>query len=90
MTDVAGIPEEEVMAVREAAARGDFAAGAKRVSDLAVAKCSVAGTPDEVIPQIEAMAEAGVSHVAFGHCLGPDFDAALDLLGREVLPHFRN
>lgn len=90
MTDVAGIPEDEIQAVREAAAVGDFESGARHVSDLAVAKCSVAGTPDEVIPQIEAMAAAGVDHVAFGHCLGPDFDEALELLGREVLPHFRN
>jgi len=90
MTDVAGIPEAEIDAVRDAASRGDFAAGAGHVSDLAVAKCSVSGTPDDVIPQIEAMAAAGVTHVAFGHCLGPDFDAALDLLGKEVLPHFRN
>jgi hypothetical protein len=44
---------------------------------------------DDVIPQIEGMIAAGVNHIAFGHCLGPDFDEALDLLGREVLPHFR-
>jgi 5,10-methylenetetrahydromethanopterin reductase len=89
MTEVAGIPAEQIRKVREAAAIGDFAAGARHVSDLAVAKCSVTGTPDDVIPQIEAMEAAGVTHVAFGHCLGPDFDEALDLLGREVLPHFR-
>lgn len=90
MTEVAGIPAEQIRRVREAAASGDFAEGAKHVSDLAVAKCSVTGTPDDVIPQIEAMQAAGVTHVAFGHCLGPDFDEALDLLGEEVLPHFRN
>jgi 5,10-methylenetetrahydromethanopterin reductase len=89
MTEVAGIPAEEIRKVREAAAAGDFARGAAYVSDLAVRKCSVTGTPDEVIPQIGAMAEAGVTHVAFGHPLGADFDEALDLLGREVLPHFR-
>ena len=66
MTDVAGIPESEIDAVRDAASRGDFEEGAKHVSDLAVAKCSVSGTPDEVIPQIEQMAAAGVTHVAFG------------------------
>lgn len=89
MTEVAGIPEEEIRKVREAAAAGDFERGASYVSDLSIAKCSVTGTPEEVIPQIEAMAAAGVTHVAFGHPLGPDFDEALDLLGQEVLPHFR-
>ncbi|MCF7982144.1 MAG: LLM class flavin-dependent oxidoreductase [Pseudomonadales bacterium] len=90
MTDVAGIPEEEIRKVREAAAVGDFAKGASYVSDLSVEKCSVTGTPEEVIQQIEAMAAAGVTHVAFGHCLGPDFNEALDLLGKEVLPHFKS
>ncbi|MEX2488189.1 MAG: LLM class flavin-dependent oxidoreductase [Pseudomonadales bacterium] len=89
MTDVAGIPEEEIENVRAAAAKGDFEKGASYISDLSVSKCSVTGTPDEVISQIEAMEAAGVNHVAFGHCLGPDFDEALDLLGREVLPHFQ-
>jgi len=90
MTDVAGIPEEEIIKVREAAVSGDFEQGASYVSDLSVSKCSVTGTPEDVIQQIEKMAEAGVNHVAFGHCLGPDFDEAIDLLGKEVLPHFKN
>jgi 5,10-methylenetetrahydromethanopterin reductase len=89
MTDVAGISEEEINKVRQAAALGDFERGASYISDLSVAKCSVTGTPDDIIPQIEEMVAAGVNHIAFGHCLGPDFDEALDLLGREVLPHFR-
>ncbi|MCC7256968.1 MAG: LLM class flavin-dependent oxidoreductase [Gammaproteobacteria bacterium] len=89
MTEVAGIPAGEIRQVREAAAAGDFARGARAVSDRAVRYCSVTGRPEDVIPQIEAMAAAGVTHVAFGHPLGPDFDEALDLLGREVLPHFR-
>ena len=90
MTDVAGIPDEEIKKVREAAVSGDFERGASYVSDLSVSKCSVTGTPEDVIQQIEKMVEAGVNHVAFGHCLGPDFDEAIDLLGKEVLPHFKN
>lgn len=89
MTDVAGIPEEEINKVREAASIGDFEEGASFISDLSVAKCSVTGTAKDVIEQIEAMVDAGVTHVAFGHCLGPNFDEALDLLGKEVLPHFK-
>lgn len=90
MTEVAGIPAEEVRKVREAAAAGDFEKGASYVSDRAVQKHSVTGTPDDVIPQIEKMIAAGVTHVAFGHPLGPDFEEALDLIGREILPHFTN
>ncbi len=89
MTDVAGIAEEEINRVREAAANGDFEQGAGHISDLSIAKCSVTGTANDVIRQIEEMVDAGVNHVAFGHCLGPDFNEALDLLGKKVLPHFR-
>lgn len=89
MTDVAGISEEEIHKVREAASTGDFEKGASYISDLSVAKCSVTGTANDVIEQIEEMVDAGVTHVAFGHCLGPNFDEALDLLGKKVLPHFR-
>jgi 5,10-methylenetetrahydromethanopterin reductase len=89
MTDVAGISEEEINKVREAAATGDFEKGSSYISDLSVAKCSVTGTANDVIEQIEEMVDAGVTHVAFGHCLGPNFDEALDILGKEVLPHFK-
>lgn len=89
MTEVAGITEEEIGKVREAARTGDFETGASHVSDLSVQKCAVTGNAHDVIEQIEAMLDAGVSHVAFGHPLGPNFDEALDILGNEVLPHFR-
>ena len=89
MTEVAGISKEEIAKVREAAARGQFEEGSAYVSDLSVRKCSVAGTPADVIPQIEKMIEAGVTHVAFGHPLGPDFEEALRLIGQEIIPQFR-
>lgn len=90
MTEVAGIPADEIARVRQAAAAGDFEEGARNVSDLAVSRHSVTGTPDDVIVQIEAMVAAGVTHVAFGHPLGPDFNAALDLIGTRILPHFKS
>jgi 5,10-methylenetetrahydromethanopterin reductase len=89
MTEIAGISPEEIRKVREAAARGNLAEGASHVSDLSISKCAIAGPPAEVIPQIEAMVAAGVTHVTFGHPLGPDFEKALHLIGREIIPHFR-
>ena len=88
MTEVAGISSDEIRNVREAASVGDFDKGASFVSDLSVRNCSISGTPEDVIPQIEEMAEAGVTHVAFGHPLGPNFDEALELIGEKVIPHF--
>lgn len=88
MTEVSGVPADDIQQVRQAAAVGDFERGASYVSDLAVRKHSVSGTPADVIPQIEDMIAAGVTHIAFGHPLGPDFDEAVDLIGSQILPHF--
>jgi 5,10-methylenetetrahydromethanopterin reductase len=59
------------------------------VSDRALRAFSVSGTPFEAIAQIEALIDAGATHVCFGPPLGAQFDAALELIGTRVLPHFR-
>jgi len=42
-----------------------------------------------VIARIEPLVQAGARHLSFGPPLGPDPLAAVQLLGREVLPFFR-
>ena len=39
--------------------------------------------------RLGGLVEAGVRHLSFGPPLGPEPLAALELLGREVLPAFR-
>ena len=89
MTSAAGISAAEAAAPAQAMARGDLDAVDSLVSDAALKAFSLTGTPDDVIPQIEALIAAGATHVAFGPPLGPDFYAALELIGRRVLPYFR-
>jgi len=68
---------------------------ARRYADAAAAvtppmlRLAIAGTPAEVIPRLEALFEAGITQVSIGGPLGPDPRRAVELLGREVLPHFR-
>lgn len=88
MTHGEGITDEEIFATAEVFNAGDVARAASMVSDQAVRAFSLTGTPADVIPQIEALIEAGATNIAFGPPLGPDFLAALELLGTEVLPHF--
>jgi 5,10-methylenetetrahydromethanopterin reductase len=52
-------------------------------------KLGVSGTPEDVIRQVEGLAEAGVDEVSFGGPLGPDPDEAIRLMGEQVIPHFR-
>jgi 5,10-methylenetetrahydromethanopterin reductase len=48
----------------------------------------VVGTARDVIARLEPLVQAGARHLSFGPPLGPDPLAAVQLLGREVLPYF--
>lgn len=49
----------------------------------------IAGGPCEVITRLETLAAMGVRHLSFGPPLGPEPLAAVETLGREVIPYFR-
>ena len=52
-------------------------------------RIGVVGTAKDLIPRLEGLVAMGARHVSFGPPLGPDPLAAIELLGRDVLPHFR-
>jgi 5,10-methylenetetrahydromethanopterin reductase len=52
-------------------------------------RIGVVGTATDLIPRLEGLVAMGARHLSFGPPLGPDPLAAIELLGREVLPHFR-
>ena len=49
----------------------------------------VVGRAEDLIARLEPLAAAGARHLSFGPPLGPDPLRAVELLGREILPHFR-
>jgi 5,10-methylenetetrahydromethanopterin reductase len=49
----------------------------------------VVGHAEDVIARLEPLVSSGVTHLSFGPPLGPDPLAAVELLGSQVLPHFR-
>ena len=55
----------------------------------AMLKIGVVGTANDLIPRLEGLVAMGAKHLSFGPPLGPDPLRAIELLGREVLPHFR-
>jgi 5,10-methylenetetrahydromethanopterin reductase len=63
---------------------------ALRLVDDRMLRIGVVGDPGEVIARLEPLVAAGARHLSFGPPLGPDRLAALALLGRDVLPHFRS
>ncbi len=52
-------------------------------------KLALAGTPKEIISQIERLAEQGITQVNLGGPLGPDPEEAIRLMGEEVIPYFQ-
>lgn len=49
----------------------------------------IAGNTSDLIERLETLADLGVRHLSFGPPLGPDIDAAIQAIGRDVIPHFR-
>lgn len=58
--------------------------------DERMLKIGVTGRPEALIARLEPLVAAGAQHLSFGPPLGPDVAAAIELLGRTVLPYFRN
>jgi 5,10-methylenetetrahydromethanopterin reductase len=82
------IDPAEVADVRAAFARGETDAAAARVSDRTLDAFVAAGDPADVRAGLRRLLDTAPSTVTFSGRLGPDPLAALELLGREVLPEF--
>jgi len=52
-------------------------------------RIGVAGTAAALIPRLEGLIALGAQHISFGPPLGPDPLAAIEAIGREVLPYLR-
>jgi 5,10-methylenetetrahydromethanopterin reductase len=50
----------------------------------------IAGTPRDLIARLETLHARGVRHLSLGPPLGPDPLAAVEAIGRDVIPHFRD
>ena len=84
-----GLTRADFAPVRARIDVGDYEGAQALVTDQML-KLAVVGTPRQVIRQIEDLARDGIDEVGFGGPLGPDPTEAIELLGREVIPHFRH
>jgi len=92
--DRLGVRRAEVLKLKEAFRSGATPEkAAELVSEDVVRACYAAGTPDEVVEQIlelsRAAADLGYDQIAFAK-LGPDYEEAIDLLAREVVPALKS
>jgi 5,10-methylenetetrahydromethanopterin reductase len=90
MTEVAGVTEQQLEVIRAAAARGDQAAAAGQLSDDVVEFFALTGTPDDVLPRLQALVDAGATHLSFAIFPTPKMHDTFDLIASEILPVLRD
>ncbi|MCG8352816.1 MAG: LLM class flavin-dependent oxidoreductase [Chloroflexales bacterium] len=61
---------------------------AKAIVSEAMLRIGVVGDSRDVIARLETLVAMGATHLSFGPPLGPDPLVALEMLGRDVIPHF--
>lgn len=52
-------------------------------------RIGITGTGQDLIARLETLVGMGVKHISFGPPLGPNVDEAIQIIGRDVIPHFR-
>jgi 5,10-methylenetetrahydromethanopterin reductase len=70
--------------------RAEFEAIEPALVTPAMLRIGVVGTSQDLIPRLETLVTMGARHLSFGPPLGPDPLAAIEILGKEVLPRFRD
>jgi 5,10-methylenetetrahydromethanopterin reductase len=86
LTEAAGVTPAQLSAVKAAVAAGDHAAAAGELSDEVVEFFALTGTPDDVIPRIQALVDAGANHIAFATFPTPTLLEQLTLIAQEIIP----
>lgn len=89
LTQPLGMSDDDVQAIFKAHQAGDMDSVEKMIPDHVIEAFSLTGTPEQVIPQIERLAEQGVTKVTFTPPIGPDVDGALDLIAKSIIPYFK-
>ena len=63
---------------------------ARRLVTPQMLRIGIAGTTDVLLERLDGLAALGVRHFSFGPPLGPDILAAINAIGSDVVPRFRD
>ncbi len=61
---------------------------ARRMVSPKMLRIGIAGTSATLVERLEGLADMGARHISFGPPLGPDIQAAIEAIGRDVIPRF--
>ena len=84
-----GVTRADFDAIEQAAmVEGDMAK-ARALVTPAMLKIGIVGTSADLIERLEQLVALGVQHLSLGPPLGPNPLEAVQMVGRDVIPHFR-
>ncbi len=83
-----GLSSSDMQPLKELVSKRDYDAAYAAVTDDML-KLGIVGTPDDVIQEIEMLADLGIDEVNLGGPLGPNPMEAIHLMGSRVIPYFR-
>jgi 5,10-methylenetetrahydromethanopterin reductase len=86
--DRLGVQREEFEPIERALQQDRDPALARSLVTPAMLQIGLVGTPYDITSRLERLVALGVRHLSFGPPLGPDPLAAIEVLGRDVLPRF--
>jgi len=84
-----GVPREAFDPIAQAVMVENDLEAAKALVTAPMMRIGIAGTARDLIARLEGLVELGVRHISFGPPIGPDVGEALRVIGREVIPVFR-
>ncbi len=87
--DRLGLAREDFAPIEQAVMVERDIEKAKALITPAMLQIGVAGTTRDLIARLEGLVSLGVRHLSLGPPLGPDPLAAIQQVGRDVIPHFR-
>ncbi len=87
--DRLGVRQDDFRPIERALMTDRDPEGARALVNERMLRIGVVGTPADLIPRLEGLVTMGARHLSFGPPLGPDPLAAVESLGREVIPYFR-
>ena len=87
--DRLGVTADDFRPIERALMTERDPARARALVDERMLRIGIVGTPADLIARLKELVALGARHLSFGPPLGPDPLAAVEAIGREVLPHFR-
>lgn len=82
-----GLPGETQQKFGDLIAKGDFGGAIAAVDDALMEAFAIVGTPDDLVPKIEALGEMGVTQYVVGSPIGPDMKKSIKLVG-DIIESF--